>query len=146
MRSHFFAIVFLILSSSASAAPMSCPDRYLVSTARVVDTEETPKGWTGFVQANLSLLGAGVLMGAPEKNGEIVPETRQRGGGLFEVVYRNLDADPTLDKWVSCAYGDSTAVGLTLVRRLPQDVKHCVARYLRQSGKRPSRFLGIDCE
>ena len=135
-------------AGAVCAAPVLCPAQYLAPVAAIANIGDTPPGWVAHFHGNLPLIGASVIFGAPENQGEVIPENRSRMNGLVEEVYSNLDADVTREKWISCAYGDLNYASshVTLARRLPAGLKQCVARYKHSASRRANKFLGIECE
>jgi hypothetical protein len=115
----------LLFISAAQATELQCPERYPAKDIEL----PAPEGWTGRVDSGARLIGAGALVGKPDKRGELRGQDRKTRDG-YEIRYAGLsDYLEPLQKWVFCSYGHGGEV--RLFRQMPDDTDECLVKYQR---------------
>jgi hypothetical protein len=119
----------------------SCPDEY--PRDGIVLTK-IPQGWTGEVDERLLLQSAGITVGAPSYENEIIPTQSRKTRNGSEVIYDDLIGFPK-QRWIMCGYGPTNNV--KLYRKLEPGVNRCTMHYaVMHAGTKVERLDGYRCD
>lgn len=102
-----------------------CPRQLAANTFTAV---KAPTGWIGLMPTDVRLVAAGMLDGAPNESGYLVPfDTKgQKKGKVSTWFQRWVFTPPSPNTWLYCGYGGG-GMPLQLSKKIPEDARQCTA-------------------
>lgn len=115
-----------VATSCAHGAPLdiACPASF-PATAVQFSAHALPAGWSPFMPSSLAVQSGGIMFGPPESMTYSKPDGGSKTATLETIVWRLRDV-PDSAKWLSCMYGASGEV--TLSMPITKDVDACTIR------------------
>jgi hypothetical protein len=112
------------LTASAEERRFTCPERLAPET---VQPNHPPAGWALYLPRGARLTGAGMLHGAPDQSGYMVPDDSKltkSGKSSTQTDSWTFPAPQDYPTWIYCGYGGAGAP-LQLFKRVADDATQC---------------------
>lgn len=112
------------LTAGAAEQRFTCPERLAPET---IQPNHPPAGWTMYMPRGARLVGGGMLHGAPDQSGYMVPDDTKltkSGKSSTQTDRWAFHAPEGYPTWIYCGYGGAGAP-LQLFKRIADDATQC---------------------